>query len=258
MSPSHDEVVRREFARQAASFEDPSYSFGDERLMGWILANVPVMPYDAVLDVAAGTGHVARGFASHARQVVAIDLTPEMLAMGKAQADAAGISNVLFEQGDAASLPYRDGSFDLVVSRFAVHHFEHPAVQLGEMARVCTSGGRVAVIDLVVADGEPGETLNEIERERDPSHQAALSLDDLSGHLATAGTQVVHRVHHDQALDADRWLAQAEPPAEVAEAISMRLRTEIDGGEATGMRPFLEEGRLRIVQRWAIVVGEVN
>ena len=256
MDTAHDQLVRREFAQQAASFEDPSYSFADERLMRWILDNVAVPAYAIVLDVAAGTGHVARGFAPHVRQVVAVDLTPEMLAVGKSQVDRGEIRNVLFEQGDAAMLPYLDGSFDLVVNRFAVHHFERPAVQLREMVRVCRQGGRVAVIDLVVADGQPAHTLNEIERRRDPSHQAALSLDELAGELETAGARVISKVHHDQRLDPERWLAQAQASEQVAGAIREQLHAELEGGQTTGMRPFLKEGRLRIVQRWAIVVAE--
>jgi SAM-dependent methyltransferase len=256
MESAHDQVVRREFALQAKSFEDPSYSFADGRLMRWIIEHVPV-PRDAVvLDVACGTGHVARGFAPHVRQAVAIDLTPEMLAVGKAQVDAAGIENVMFVEGDAASIPFLDASFDLVVSRFAVHHFERPAAQLGEMVRVCKKGGRVAVIDLVVADGQPGDTLNEIERLRDPSHQEALSLDQLTLEVESAGVRVTHSAHHDQKLDAERWLAQAQPTEAVAEAIRDRLRAELDGGAPTGMRPFLKEGQLKIVQSWAIVVAE--
>ena len=223
--------------------------------MAWILEHVPVAPDAIVLDVAAGTGHMARGYAPHARQVVAIDVTPEMLSVGKAQVDASGIPNVLFERGDAASLPYLDGSFDLVVSRFAVHHFDHPAEQLGEMVRVCRSGGRVGVIDLVVADGQPADVLNEIERRRDPSHTEALSLDRLTGLIEAAGGRIEQVVDHDQVLDAERWLAQAEPSGEAADAIRDQLRADVDGGAATGMRPFLKDGALKIVQRWAIVVA---
>jgi SAM-dependent methyltransferase len=255
---AHDELVKREFAKQAATFEDPSYSFGDERLMAWILSNVEVAAGASVLDVAAGTGHVARGFAPRVRQVVALDLTPEMLELGKSRAEAEGLRNILFERGDASSVPHLDDSFDLVVCRFAVHHFERPRLQVGEMVRVCRPGGRVALIDLVVADGQPGEPLNELERLRDPSHQTALSLDGLSGLVEEAGARVVHQVHHDQRLDPERWLAQAEPPAEIARLIRNRLHEELAGGPPTGMRPFLKEGSLRILQRWAIVVGEAG
>ena len=63
-------------------------------------------------------------------------------------------------------------------------------------------------------------------------------------------------VHHDQTLDPERWLSQAQPAEQVGDAIRKQLHAELEGGESTGMRPFLEEGRLRIVQRWAIVVAE--
>src|SRR3954470_12464213 len=173
----HDDLVRREFTKQAKTFEDPTYSFGDPRLLRWIREHVPVQEGSLVLDVAAGTGHVARALAGDAAAVVAFDLTGEMLATGKAEADAAGVRNVVFERGDASALPHLDGSFDLVVSRFAVHHFAEPARQIGEMARVCRPGGRVAIVDLVTVDAGTAERHNELERLRDPSHTRALAAE---------------------------------------------------------------------------------
>src|SRR3954470_20213373 len=75
----HDEKVKQEFSKQAASVEDPTYSFADKRLIGWILAHVTPEPGERVLDVAGGTGHVARAFARTAAQAVVIDITREML-----------------------------------------------------------------------------------------------------------------------------------------------------------------------------------
>src|SRR5881409_66687 len=114
-SESHADAIRREFAKQAPSFEDPKYSFANPRLLRWILDHLPYRPADVVLDVAAGTGHVARALAPHVRQVVAIDLTEAMLVAGWEEARRAGIENLLFHVGDAAALPYLDDAFDLVV-----------------------------------------------------------------------------------------------------------------------------------------------
>jgi ubiquinone/menaquinone biosynthesis C-methylase UbiE len=149
----HDETVRREFAKQAPTFEDPTYSFADRRLMAWILEHVPPEP-GAVLDVAGGTGHMARAYAETAAVAVVLDLTEEMLATGRREATAMGLRNVVYVRGEAAHMPFADDSFDLVVSRFAVHHFERPAEQIAEMFRVCRAGGRVAIIDLVAVDAE--------------------------------------------------------------------------------------------------------
>src|SRR3982751_4399264 len=98
----HDDTVRQEFARQAVRFEDPAYSFADRRLIKWILTHVPPRPGELVLDVAGGTGIVARAFARTAAQAVVIDLTRDMLATGRREADAAGLRNVLYLEGDAA------------------------------------------------------------------------------------------------------------------------------------------------------------
>ena len=118
-----------------------------------------------MLDVAAGTGHVARRLAPSVRAVVALDATRAMLEQGRAQ----GVPNVIFVQGDAASMPFLDGSFDMVVSRFAVHHFEDPAVQVAEMRRCLRPGGRLAIADLV-ADPAAAAEQNRLEALRDPSH----------------------------------------------------------------------------------------
>ena len=67
----------------------------------------------SVLDVAAGTGLVAREIAPHVKTVVALDSTPEMLEQGRQQAATAGLANLEFEQGDAQRLPYPSDCFDL-------------------------------------------------------------------------------------------------------------------------------------------------
>lgn len=250
----HDETVRREFAKQAGTFEDASYAFADPRLMGWILSNVPPQPGAAVLDVAGGTGHIARAYAQSAAVAVVLDLTEEMLATGRREAAAA--RNVVYVLGDAARMPFVDDSFDLVVSRFAVHHFERPAGQIGEMVRVCRPGGRVAIIDLVAADPALADRHDRLERMRDPSHTRALPAQELRQLLEGAGAGVVHETGHDQPLSTARWLAQAQTPPPTGEAIRAELQAELEGGEATGMRPQLVDGELHLTHRYAIVVAE--
>ncbi|MFF7976618.1 methyltransferase domain-containing protein [Streptomyces sp. NPDC007905] len=112
---------------------------------------------DAVcLDAACGTGIVARALAPRVRHVTALDTTPEMLAQGKGQADAEGVANLVFQKGDAAALPFLDGSFPLVVSRFSLHHVASPQGVAAELVRVCRPGGRVVVADMVARPDLPG------------------------------------------------------------------------------------------------------
>jgi SAM-dependent methyltransferase len=252
---THDDTVRREFTRQAASFGDPGYAFADTRLIAWIHTHVPGEPGSIVLDVAGGTGQVARSYAPDAAAVVVADVTPEMLAVGKRECDAAGLRNLIFVHADASALPFLTDSFDLVVSRFAVHHFEQPAAPIAEMARVCRPGGRVAIVDLVAFDPALAAEHDELERMRDPSHARALPADELAALLERAGLHISGRTERDQPVPIERWLEQARTPLDVAEAIRRRVTAELEGGASTGMRPAVRDGALCQTQRWAILVA---
>jgi SAM-dependent methyltransferase len=251
----HRDLIKQEFARQAPSFEDRLYSFGDPRVLSWILDNVPPDAAELVLDVAGGTGHVARAYAERVRCATVLDLTAEMLAVGKHEVDAAGVRNVIFQQGEADAMPFLAASFDLVVSRFAVHHLDDPAAALAEMARVCRPDGRVAVMDLVVAEPEHADAYNQRERLRDPSHTRGLTVEELRATIEGAGLEITHFAERDQPLPLDRWLAQSQPPAEVGAQLRAELEAELSGGDPTGMRPQRRDGELYFTQRWAIAAG---
>jgi ubiquinone/menaquinone biosynthesis C-methylase UbiE len=84
-------------------------------------------------------------------------------------------------------LPYADGAFTLVVSRFLLHHVTDPDAVVREMARVCAPGGRVAIVDITAPeDPKIAERYNAIERLRDPTHTAALSSSALASRVAGA------------------------------------------------------------------------
>ena len=132
---------------------------------------------DVVLDIATGAGHNALSFAPHVQQVVATDLTPQMLAEARTLAAKRSIRNVRFCQGDAEHLPFASQSFGVVTSRIAPHHFPDVARAVQEMARVCQAGGCVAIVDNITPEDEATAAyINAFETLRDPSHHWAYSL----------------------------------------------------------------------------------
>jgi SAM-dependent methyltransferase len=80
-------------------------------------------------------------------------------------------------QHPAETMPYADGSFDLVSTRVAPHHFSSPASFIQETARVLKHGGHFLLIDGSVEDGRPEAEawLHEVEKFRDPSHARFLT-----------------------------------------------------------------------------------
>jgi ubiquinone/menaquinone biosynthesis C-methylase UbiE len=247
----HAKTVERAFAKQTSAFEDPEFNRLFTVDSEWLFARLELQPDDIVLDVAAGTGHIARSFAPQVRTVVAIDSTPAMLEAGWIEAKRAALRNVVFMRADAAALPFVDGSFDVVVSRFAVHHFEDPAVQIAEMRRVLRPGGRLAVADLI-ADPDPAiaATQNRLERLRDPSHTRMLALDELAE--LVGGTDVEFR---DAERSLEPWLAQTRTAKKAAAEIRAALRAELEGGAPTGFRPREVDGDPRFLHTMASVIA---
>jgi SAM-dependent methyltransferase len=101
----------------------------------------------SLLDVATGTGRIAVGLAQRGLDVTAIDISEGMLRRARNKALQAGVRPIRFLLGDAASLPFRDNSFDAVVS-FRFLHIMPPSQQapfVAEMVRVLKPGGALVV-----------------------------------------------------------------------------------------------------------------
>jgi SAM-dependent methyltransferase len=98
-----------------------------------------------LLDVAAGTGNAAIPAAQTGAQVIASDLTPELLEVGKKWAAEVGVE-LTWETADAEALPYGDGVFDVVLSCLGVMFAPHHQPAADELVRVCRPGGTIGLI----------------------------------------------------------------------------------------------------------------
>jgi SAM-dependent methyltransferase len=105
-----------------------------------------------VLEVGCGPGHLSILLAGrHDLDVTGLDLDPAMIHRARANADRAaddGRGGPTFLVGDVASLPFPDGSFDLVVSTLSSHHWSDPNAGLEEIGRVLRPDGRALIWDL--------------------------------------------------------------------------------------------------------------
>jgi ubiquinone/menaquinone biosynthesis C-methylase UbiE len=115
------------------------------QLVGEQLAEACDLRWDErVLDVAAGNGNATLAAARRGAKVTSTDYVPGLLELGAARAQAEQLE-VKFEVADVEALPYRDASFDAVVSTFGVMFAPDHAKAAAEMARVCRTGGRVGM-----------------------------------------------------------------------------------------------------------------
>lgn len=140
-----------------------------------LLALLALQPGSRVLDVACGTGIVARTAVHHtgaAGVVVGLDLHAGMLAVARTQEPTGA-----WVQGSATVLPFATSAFDVVVCQQGVQFFPDRLAALREMYRVLRPGGRVAL----VVWGE---------LEHNPGHAALVQA--LAHHLGTAGAAILH------------------------------------------------------------------
>lgn len=164
------EEVQRNFGKRAANYRQSSVHGNSSDLERMVNLINPSQD-DIALDVATGGGHTAIQLAAYTKRVVAIDITNEMLEEAHEASKEKGITNIQFKKEDVHNLSFEDGSFDIVTSRFAVHHFAVVNKALSEMCRVLKPGGKLYIFDCSVVNGEEvEEIINRIELLRDSSH----------------------------------------------------------------------------------------
>jgi SAM-dependent methyltransferase len=183
-APSHRDAILDQFTRQAVPFSTAP-GIKDEQALRLLVEASGAGPDDTVLDVACGGGLVVCAFARVVRHATGIDLTPAMIERARALQAERGLTNVTWRLGDVVPLPFPDGAFTIVTSRFAFHHFLDPGAVLREMKRVCAPGGRVVVADTdASADPAKAAEFNRMEKLRDPSHVRAMPRAELESLFA--------------------------------------------------------------------------
>jgi len=229
VSDAHREAILDQFTRQAVPFATAP-SIRDEAALRIVVDFSAAGPDDTVLDVACGPGILACAFARVARHVTGIDLTPAMLERARLLQAEQGLTNLTWRHGDVLPLPFADGEFTLVVSRFAFHHLLEPAAVLAEMRRVCAPGGTVMVIDSAPAP-EKAAAFNALERLRDPSHTRALPLAEHVTLFARVGLEPPRQTFYRLPTDLDGLLSRSFPhPGDADRIRAMVERSLVDDG----------------------------
>jgi len=126
-------------------------SFGqDPRWRRFLVSRIDAGPRDTVLDVATGTGAVARELLARKRcTVVGLDQSPEMLAEARRRLPA----SVTLLEGRAEKLPFPDGAFDGLTFTYLLRYVDDPAAVLRELVRVVRPGGTIAGLEFAVPRG---------------------------------------------------------------------------------------------------------
>lgn len=251
MSRTHQEEIVDQFSRQAIPFARVP---GHLDAVGQLLEMSQAAPEDTVLDVACGPGIVACEFARTCRQVTGIDITPAMIEQARQRQKEQGLANLAWQVGDVLPLPFANGSFSLVITRYSFHHFLDPKRVLDEMIRVCRPGGRVLVAD-VIMDPEKSAAYDLLELMRDPSHTHALTTPEFQELFSGAELNACRQSGYHVEIELEAQLRASFPKPGDTERLRKMITDDI-GRDVLGIAPRrITEGVVYRVPI-AVFVGE--
>lgn len=237
-----------------------------------LLARVALHPGERVLDVACGTGIVARTAAQQvgaSGSVAGVDLNAGMLAMAHTQALRAGVT-VDWRESDAEALPFAEATFDVVLCQQGLQFFPDKARALREMHRVLVPGGRLALSVLRALEYNPfvraqGDT---IERYLGPEFgarvRAPCSFGDaeaLRALLTEAGFSEVHihigllTIRHASPAEFLTGMWEGGPWAGAIASLEPAVRTALINDACMALRPYTDDAGLAIPHAVHIAVA---
>ena len=219
MTQSQETIAQDQFGPQAKAYiASAAHAQGaDLKRIAAIAAQR--MPAHA-LDLGCGGGHVAYAMATHATQVTASDLSPEMTAAVAAEATQRGLANVETIAAPAASLPNADGAFDMLACRFSAHHWQDVPAGLVEARRVLRVGSVAVFADVFAPPLAAADThLQAVELLRDPSHVRDYSETEWRAMLSQSGFAITAITKGKLRMDFADWTARMRTTPDRAAAI---------------------------------------
>lgn len=247
----HTAAVQRNFGPQALAYlHSAVHAQGEE--FAELRRAWDGQGHARLLDLGCGAGHVAFQLAPLVAEVVAYDLAQDMLDTVAAAAAERGLDNIRTGRGVAERLPFADGLFDGVVSRYSAHHWSDVGQALREVKRVLRPGGRACFID-VAAPGLPllDTHLQCVELLRDTSHVRDYAPAEWARLLGEAGLVTTALRRQRLRLEFSSWVERMRTPEVMRQAI--RALQQGAPSEVRGYFEIAEDGSFStdVIVLWA-------
>ncbi|MGN0620859.1 MAG: class I SAM-dependent methyltransferase [Porcipelethomonas sp.] len=121
----------------------------DSEHLEQIMNFLPIKNGIKILDLGAGSGYMSFPIAKRnvSCKIIGLDIVSNTLAANRVRADKEGLRNLSFVCYDGIEFPFETNSFDMVITRYALHHFPDIVYSISEVARVLKTGGSFFISD---------------------------------------------------------------------------------------------------------------
>ncbi len=246
-SPLHSSEVERaaveQFTAHGSSYASAPL-MNDEGALDALARLAAIAPGVGVIDVACGPGIVSVDLARRGARVTGVDLTPAVLLLAEERAAAEGVADrTTFVHGRMTALDFEDGTFDVAVSRYALHHASDPEHVVRELIRVTKPDGRVVIVDFAAPETAAiASAYDDAERLRDPSHVRNLRSTEQRDLLETQGWNVVDEVSYRLRASVDAVLSRSHGTDH--DGFRQAFVRSIDEGHGLGVNARFEGAEL--------------
>lgn len=213
---THGQTVQTQFDPRAEAYlASAVHAAGPDLERAKVLVAQAVPAASQALDIGCGGGHLSFALAPHVARMVALDPSPGMLTAVSQAAASRGLGQIEVRQANAESLPWEDGSFDLVCTRYSAHHWTQLKEAMREFVRVLAPGGHALIIDTLGHEDPLVDTfMQSIELLRDPSHVRNRSVAEWRSLLRAAGLAEIGQAEWPTRLEFLSWVERMHTPAD--------------------------------------------
>jgi ubiquinone/menaquinone biosynthesis C-methylase UbiE len=199
--------VQRQFGRRAAHYLGAKQVFGEGESLDAMAELASLGRYRWAVDLATGAGYTGLKLKPFVERFVLTDITFGMLSQARSVAGERGVEGVDYVQGVSETLPFADGSLDMVSCRFGAHHFIRLEEALAEMSRILKPGGVFLLADTVPSENDSvASWMNSIEKRRDSTHVANFKSSQWHTLIEVHGLEVTHSLLRRVDLEFFDWV----------------------------------------------------
>ncbi|GAA3173199.1 hypothetical protein GCM10010451_22530 [Streptomyces virens] len=238
-------AYRRQFGIRSKDWHESCSWLTDEELLAKHAELCQVGEDARMLDVCCGSGVVGGSFRGRVKEMIGLDLTPEMVELASTRLDRV-------DRGTVYDLPYEDGSFDLVVTREVLHLLPQPERPVSEIFRVLRPGGQFIVGQIVPYSDADAFWMYRVFKKKQPLLHQMFREEEFRALLTGAGFTDVTVTEHLLWESIDLWIDTHETtPAHRREIQQLFYDAP---PEVRAVHPFevLPDGSIRDQWRWCV------